>query len=461
MLAHKSARRLTQDAARPTSSILTVARQTTSRRDDESALLTTYVPASHLMQHSTRESSLSSVSDLPYLEPECTQYDQCLQRTPVDVIEEAPASGACDDCRRRHKRCAHRSSRNARRFALSSRFTEGKRQNRGQSIKSEDVPHAKSASLIAFSQTPGPARLQSSSSIGAKNADGVTTTYRRKKYIPRPPNYTKNGKRRGRPPKIRTSFDLDRVSSHVDDDRKVMSDSPDEAEYKPRKRRAVDDYEFSQKFDEVILGKHIKSESDSDFEHTSSPTRTDTAQNDSKAATSGVTSSECPSSSRSKAGEFQQRRQRRCGPPRSTTDSCLSTEAKSLNNVRKTTEARPPLEPSSNLQDCLSPAKILCSISRQRDCQSSSDCTLMSPKATSLALSRQSSKSGRSTSSFGPCAKTYIGIMQPVLSSVLNTPTRIRQPGGSHGGVSFLPIRLGTAPAMKYSALRATHIERS
>lgn len=76
----------------------------------------------------------------------------------------------------------------------------------------------------------------------------------RKIYVPRPLNLTKNGKRRGRPPKYLTGESHHSVCPDVQES---ASDSglSSEQQYKPRKRRSVEDYEYSENFKEVILKK--------------------------------------------------------------------------------------------------------------------------------------------------------------------------------------------------------------
>lgn len=222
---------------------------------------------------------------------------------------EIPSLGAaCDDCRRKHKRCHHR-------LAMRSRSNAAKYRKRAKLRRRRSTARVPQASEIVNKRTAGgsssPANrlgraskrlvqagyftapfagstlltsgisVDVNAGISWDNGRSLSRDHQSLKtgieivptskrgYIPRPPNLTKNGKRRGRPPKYLAQSrqqDAELVLCQLERPGGASDSESGQHDYKPRKRRAIDDYEFSEKFDEVILGKAEKIGDSSDFE---------------------------------------------------------------------------------------------------------------------------------------------------------------------------------------------------
>lgn len=205
-------------------------------------------------------------------------------------------SAACDDCRRKHKRCNHRTE-------VDSDDCPVEHRKRGRKPKKRPLSIHANRSGVRTVNTSGTSRFQvhrsrsgprstteqeqsafdatsTGPSVTIENQSGnsheegphlpidapdMSFSKVRRGYIPRPPNLTKNGKRRGRPPKY-LAQQKQRVVQQVVPRVPLacLSDSESNYQtYRPRKRRAIDDYEFSERFDKVIMGRFNETETSS------------------------------------------------------------------------------------------------------------------------------------------------------------------------------------------------------
>lgn len=201
---------------------------------------------------------------------------------------------ACDSCRRKHKRCRHRLELDSGYDDQEDFANDVKKKRKGRPPKrgrpagpSRRAPHSPlkvgsvghsssraqpspreplSSDSCAVGETHDQPAMQQSAPVSPvrvnmsntqANSEKVNRKGRRG-YVPRPPNLTKNGKRRGRPPKalsqprskvLRSTFPQSPAPANSD------SDATPGLSYRPRKRRAIEDYEFSEKFNEIILEK--------------------------------------------------------------------------------------------------------------------------------------------------------------------------------------------------------------
>ena len=145
-------------------------------------------------------------------------------------------SPACNDCRRRHRKCPHRAEIPLPAVEMDSSDSE--------------VDDAMSDALSGFADPPRafskPARncaVKPPPLITADDAQGR--------------------KRRGRPPKWLVNERARKASKEEGSISKAERSAAGSEPYRPRKRRAIDDYEFSGKFDEIILQKFNVAQSES------------------------------------------------------------------------------------------------------------------------------------------------------------------------------------------------------
>lgn len=136
---------------------------------------------------------------------------------PSNQTFDTSTSPACDDCRVKHRKCPHRAA-----IPLPKNLHR----------------HDTHIDRKVHASKPAPIRK---------------TTF------------TASGKRRGRPPKwLIEQRKLAAKEVVTDDSKSVKADEwyVTTERYRPRKRRPIDDYEYSQKFEKVILNKVTDSESD-------------------------------------------------------------------------------------------------------------------------------------------------------------------------------------------------------
>lgn len=174
--------------------------------------------------------------------------DDCRRSSHTDPsrVVDHQISAACDDCRRRHKRCVHR--------VIIDFVRNHDDQCEGFNKHGlEDLQGRKNCLLPQLDS-----RIEIAEYNRQKDSlfGDIRLQPKEGHSAPRPPNLTKNGKRRGRPPKTHPRTAV--RSSRADTNRRCFFDSESESvdttPYRPYKRRAIDDYEYSDRFQEVISG---------------------------------------------------------------------------------------------------------------------------------------------------------------------------------------------------------------